>query len=404
MAYPLLLSKYLNIPLLCSVELLKSASSLLLRDSNPTALSTSKGQKPNDMIEMREDVAILNITGPIFRYGKVDACAVVYGTQHFAEALDTLDRDERVKHIIINFDTGGGEATGVGELAQQIRELSTPTTAYVEGICASAGYWLASACTQIVAHETSYLGSIGVVFMFIDDEKMQKKMGVKSVEIVSTQSPNKRIDYKKAKGYKKIQTQADDLAEIFISNVAKYRKTTSKKVKKNFGKGDVMIAQKSLSAGMIDATGTLEELILKLQQGDNKMARKEEKKAKVFGASALKKSSPTAYNEIMTVGAKQERKRIEAVLNIPHSANYSSIIQAMAFDGKSSESDAIVALHKAKQEFVATTKDEFYAGGEETTEALKNISTLHDGDEKSSKTIVSDALSKSIEKRKRKVK
>ena len=169
MSYPLIFSKYINVPLLATTDLVNSAATLLLSNrKNPQALSTKEGQNHRQLTEIRGNVGIINITGPIFRYGEIDACSTVYGTQHFSEQLTAFENDDAIAEIVFNFNTGGGEATGIGELAQQIKACIKPTTAYVDGMSASAGYWLASACDKIVAHETALLGSIGVVYILMD--------------------------------------------------------------------------------------------------------------------------------------------------------------------------------------------------------------------------------------------
>jgi len=382
--------KYANTPLLATDTLVSNAVSLLLSDKSeavqPKAISTKEGDiYNNDLVEVRGNIGILNIVGPIFRYGKVEACDVVYGTQHYAQMLSDLEKNESITEIVINFDTGGGEASGISELAEQIKACSTHTTAYIDGVGASAGYWLASACDEVVANETALIGSVGVVFAFMDTSKAEEKIGIEMIEIVSTLSPNKIVDIKSEEGKAKIQVLADDLAEIFVTNISNYRSVTTAEVKQNFGKGDVMIASKALEANMIDKIGTFEVLITQLQ-GES-MADKEEKPVvAVVTESAytsmthedFKTSHPSVYAEIFDLGATAERERIEAIANIdaPH---YQSLITKHMFDGKSTVNDVKVALFDAKEDAKSKAKASFAKGGKETAAALANISTTHTG-------------------------
>jgi len=287
---------------------------------------------------------------------------------------------------VLNFDTGGGEATGIGELAEQIRMCNKHTIAYVDGMSASAGYWLASACDKIVAHETAYVGSIGVVFAFLDTTKLQENMGVEQIEIVSTLSPKKRIDPKSDDGRAEIQTLADDLAEIFVSNVAKYRSTTADVVKKEFGQGGLLIASKALEANMIDKISTFEALIEDLLQGDLMQEENNRSGASVSApannpitAEAFKSANPEAYAEIFNAGATAERERIQSIaaIDAPH---YQSVITEHMFNGTSTVKDVKVALFDAQKEAVEQKQLSFAKGGNEVSKALANISTTHTGD------------------------
>jgi len=401
--YRRLFLKYANTPLLATNTLVSNAVSLLLSDKSeatqPQAISTKEGDVYNsDLLEIRGNIGILNIVGPIFRYGKVEACDTVYGTQHFAQILSRFEKDESIEEIVINFDTGGGEASGIAELAEQIRACNKHTTAYIDGLGASAGYWLASACNKIVANEIALIGSVGVVFAFLDTTKMEEKLGVETIEIVSTVSPNKRVDIKSDDGRAKIQILADDLADIFVTNIASYRDVTPAYVKENFGKGDVMIASKALEAKMIDEIGTFEALITQLQ---GESMTKPKGTEPVLTAESIRETNPTVYQEIYNAGATAERERIQSIANIdaPH---YQTIIKEAMFDGKSTVNDVKVALFDAKEDTRIRANASFVKGGKETAEALANISTTHTrniGDASTATSSVDSAIDRTISKK-----
>ena len=405
--YRRLFLKYANTPLLATDTLVSNAVSLLLSEKTqtiqPKAISTKEGDVYNsDLLEVRGNIGILNIIGPIFRYGKIEACDVVYGTQHYAQILNKFEKDDSIEEIVINFDTDGGEASGISELAEQIRASKKNTTAYIDGIGASAGYWLASACDEVVANEMAIIGSVGVVFAFIDTTKMQEKIGIEQIEIVSAVSPDKRVDITTDDGKAKIQVLADDLASIFVTNISKYRDVTTEYVKENFGQGGVMVAQKAKEAKMIDKIGTFEALITQLQGED--MTDKNKKPVAGEGANAsmtaeaFKVANPTAYQEILTAGATAERERIEAIANIdaPH---YQTVIVEHMFNGKSTVNDVKVALFDAKEDTHKKAAASFAKGGQEMADALANISTTHTGNIGDvPSTNIEDAVSKATAK------
>lgn len=380
MKYPLIFSKYANQPLLATPQLVKSAVSLLFGNAVPSAISTEKTQNLiNKVTEIRGDIGILNITGPIFRYGKIDACDVVYGTQHYSEEFARLDKDPSISHIIINFDTGGGEAAGIAELARQINESDTPTTAYVDGMAASAGYWLASACNRIVAADTAFLGSIGVVFAWLDTTKMMDKIGIEEIEIVSSVSPKKRPDVSSDDGRAQVQVWADDLADIFVSSVASYRGVQDSTVLRDFGQGDVMIASKAIKFGMVDAVSTFEKLILEIK-GEN-MPKEEENQA---GAATATIVAPAALEEGVATETQindavlAERSRIQSIYAVMDK-HYPDLAVKHMFEATSDVKDYIFDLHQAKQDAISTAKTKFDENGKSIADKLGEISTAQDG-------------------------
>lgn len=208
--------------------------------------------------EMRGEVAVIPVVGPLFRRANLftrvsGATSYDLVAQDLRAALD----NPAAKAIVLNIDSPGGMASGVAELASHVYEARSkkPIVAYVGGMGASAAYWLASSASRIVANKTALLGSVGVVV----------GVGKKGEEeIVSSQSPYKRVDPATAEGRARIQATVDNLAAIFIADVAKHRGASEEHVSANFGQGDVMLGQQAADAGMIDSLGTFEGLIAEL--------------------------------------------------------------------------------------------------------------------------------------------
>lgn len=97
-----------------------------------------------------------------------------------------------------------------------------------------------------MAADTAILGSIGVVSIFEKDDED------KTIEIVSSQSPNKRPNIQTEAGRAKIQAHVDALADVFISKVAQNRNISPEDVVQNFGGGDVFIGQEAVRKGLAD--------------------------------------------------------------------------------------------------------------------------------------------------------
>jgi ClpP class serine protease len=210
---------------------------------------------------VRGNTAIISVYGPIFRRANLftemsGASSIEMLALDFQEAIDSPN----ITSIILDMDTPGGMVSGTSEFADQIRASRKPVIAYVGNLAASAGYWIASAARTIVMNKTAQVGSIGVVSsMYVDDDDTL-------VEIVSTQSPNKRPDVRSEEGRSQVQRNTDELAQIFIDTVASNRKVTSEKVAADFGKGGLLIGASAVNAGMADRIGSLESLLEQLNR------------------------------------------------------------------------------------------------------------------------------------------
>ncbi len=101
--------------------------------------------------------------------------------QNLAEAMN----DPSVASIVMHIDSPGGVVTGVPELAAKIRAWSAvkPIYAYSDTLCASAAYWIASACSGIFCAPTADIGSIGVYMALVDESENWKQEGYKLVLI-----------------------------------------------------------------------------------------------------------------------------------------------------------------------------------------------------------------------------
>ena len=212
-------------------------------------------------VEVHDGVAVLPVTGPLFRYANLftaisGATSYELLAKDFAKALS----DPAISSIIFDIDSPGGEVNGCAELARMIYDArgQKPITAYASGDIASGAYWLASACDEIVVSDTSMVGSIGVVAVYRSGNKQNKQS---TIEVVSSQSPHKRLDPEKDEDRSRLQNRIDDLASVFIDAIAKHRGVDPPTVKSTYGKGDVFIGTLAVKSGLADRTGSLDQLI-----------------------------------------------------------------------------------------------------------------------------------------------
>lgn len=249
-------------------QLLEIATREHLPDFEAVEARRSRRMDGNERVKIRNGVAVLDITGPIFRYA--DMFTMVSG----ATAISTLARDftaaiedPNVSSILLNIDSPGGEVAGINEFAQMVFEGRSrkPIVAYIDGYGASAAYWIASAAEEIVADKTALIGSIGVVAAVPNPDSKSAR----DVQFVSSQSPKKRPNPNTESGKEQLQAMVDDLAEVFVSTVARNRSTDIDTVLAEFGQGAVLVGEKAVAAGLADRIGSFESLLTEMASRRN---------------------------------------------------------------------------------------------------------------------------------------
>lgn len=238
----------------------------LMQPGQPAALALRLGQPLRDdsAAWRRDGVAVIPVSGPVFRRANLfTALSGATALSDVALDLGTALDDPLVRAIVLEIDSPGGEVTGIAEFAASVRAAGArkPLAAYVGGLGASAAYWIAAAAPRVTVARTAMLGSIGVVTTIVQRDE---PAGVKRTEIVSSQSPDKRLDVGSETGRAKVQTLVDRLAGEFIGAVAEYRGVTADQVAERFGRGGLLVGRDAVEAGMADAVGSLETLIAEL--------------------------------------------------------------------------------------------------------------------------------------------
>ena len=90
--------------------------------------------------------------------------------------------------MIVHIDSPGGTTAGSEQLYDSLRALQAkkPMVVVVDGLAASGAYIAALSAEHIVAHDTSLVGSIGVLFQYPNFTDVLKTIGIKVEEIKSS--------------------------------------------------------------------------------------------------------------------------------------------------------------------------------------------------------------------------
>ena len=181
-----------------------------------------------------------------------------------------------------------------------------------------------------------------------------------------------------------VQADVDYVYTLFVDDVARFRGATSEQVLDHMADGRVFRGQNAMNAGLVDGVSTLDDLVARMAANPSQFA---ERRKAVF---ALGKPSPSAgaapkdttpkrevktmgdpnatpitrasleqdhaplfaqiSAEFLTLGATQERERIQAVLAVGEGLpGHGELLAGLAFDGKTSAEQAGMAVLTAEK-------------------------------------------------------
>ncbi len=211
--------------------------------------------------ESKPHVGIVDLKGVIA--SDSDARAN-YINQSLTEAM----KNKQTKAVIMRINSPGGSPVQSDEIFQHIRALEKeypqkPIYAVCEDVCASGGYYIASAAKDIYANKMSIVGSIGVIAAGFGFVGAMDKIGVKRrlytagknkgfLDPFSPQSPEQKADMDKMLA----QTH-----EVFIQSVEEGRgDRLNLKEKDTIFSGLPFSGIEGKKLGLIDGFATVRQL------------------------------------------------------------------------------------------------------------------------------------------------
>ncbi len=179
--------------------------------------------------------------------------------------IDAIKDSENILGLLIEFDSPGGEVGATKKIYDKLKELKKvkPIVTYVNSICASGCYYIASISDKLIAQESAIIGSIGVIMIRPNIEKLLDKVGV-SIDILKAGNfkdfsyPFRELTNEEKKMYEEI---LDTAYNVFIADVSEGRKQSFQTVKEQWAEGRIFSGRKSKALQLIDDIGGETEAI-----------------------------------------------------------------------------------------------------------------------------------------------
>lgn len=163
-------------------------------------------------------IGVVSMRGVLSKYDSM--CAA--GMESYGRMIRGFDADPEIDAIVMVIDSPGGTVVGTEELGATVKATSKPVVAFVNGMAASAAYWIASSCDKIIAGtDTALVGSIGVMSTWADLRGYYAQQGIVIRDIYAPQSKDKNSESRAAAdgNFKPIQDHLSVLAEKFHATV-----------------------------------------------------------------------------------------------------------------------------------------------------------------------------------------
>lgn len=342
-------------------------------------------------------------------------------TQMLTQQLDSMRADPRVRSVVFAPDSPGGNVLGIPAAGKALAALAAekPTVTVVEGVMASAMYWVGSASNATyISGETDHVGSIGVVQRLSWDAANPQSM-----ELV--RGRYKRLSVNGAPPSADVvayhEAQMDYLYTLFVDTVAAHRGVSSEEVLERMADGRVFIGQQAIDAGLVDGVSTVDAMVEQLATNPDAFARPRRRKAMSAASRAptppmsasagaapmddqpekgtvmpqadntpvsresLERDHPSLFAqlraEFTAAGAAAELNRVKAVLAEGEGlAGHAALVQRLALDGKTTGAEA------AQQILAAERATLTQAAADHAADAPKPAKAAAAPDEKPGKT------------------
>src|SRR5213082_2150812 len=184
----------------------------------------------------------------------------------FQQARD----DSRVKAIVLEIDSPGGEVTASDEIYSAVVKTRArkPVVVYMDSLAASGGYYVSCGGKFLMANETTITGSIGVIIQTLNYEQLFNKVGLASVVFKS----GKFKDF--LNGARPMTPEESEFVQNFVMKtydkflgvVAKERNLPADGLRNSIADGRIFSGKEALENKLIDGVGQIEDAYAKAKQ------------------------------------------------------------------------------------------------------------------------------------------
>ena len=190
-------------------------------------------------------------------------------------SLDEAFKSNSTKGVILRINSPGGSPVQAGYVYDEIVRLREKYPdihlyAVITDLCASGGYYIASAADEIYADKASIVGSIGVLMNGFGFVGTMNKLGVERRLFTAGENKGFMDPFSPVKEDEKahLEEMLETIHQQFIDAVKKGRKDRLVDDPKMFS-GLMWTGEKAVSLGLVDGLGNSDYVAKKIIGADN---------------------------------------------------------------------------------------------------------------------------------------
>ena len=230
--------------------------------------SMSMGEAPGGF-SGGDKVAVIYISGVISDGGEEVPLfgPAINGSRAIMAQIREAGKDVSAKSILLYINSPGGSAAASQAIYEEVvrvqKDHSKPVVAAMGDVCASGGYYIASAAKTIVAAPATLTGSIGVIMQSVNWSGLADKYGVKSDTVKSGPYKDSMSPFRPMREDERELAQAmvNDVYNQFVKDVDAGRKNLSLADVRKLADGRVYTGNQAKKAGLVDELGNYHDAL-----------------------------------------------------------------------------------------------------------------------------------------------
>jgi protease-4 len=187
----------------------------------------------------------------------------------FVHAMREFATDPHVKAVVLRIDSPGGSALASDLMWQAVRKVQKrkPVIVSIGDMCASGGYYVASAGSEIMAQNESLVGSIGVVGGKVVVSDLAQRIGVHFAHLgrgkhAGWQSATRPFTNEERQLFEHhLRTTYD----LFLARIAEGRKLTRSQIEP-YAEGRLMTGRRARAGKLVDSEGGLRSALARARE------------------------------------------------------------------------------------------------------------------------------------------
>ena len=206
-------------------------------------------------------IAVIPIHGEI-GYGSSDGSGGVVNPEVVKSEIEAAENDSSVGAVLLDINSPGGTPVASEEIMNAVKNCKKPVVAWISDTGASGAYLAASSSDKIVASNSSWVGSIGVILDLTNFSDLYKKIGITKYVIKGGKYKDMGADYRNLTSQERsmLQTMVNENYDNFIGMVAENR-NLSREYVRSIAEGKIYTGKQAKELKLIDETGGKEQAL-----------------------------------------------------------------------------------------------------------------------------------------------